>query len=68
MLELPDKKFHQIRKRGQIQLYLVQIGVKDTRVKPIQCWPQTDRQIDTRQPAPYPAGCPQRQATVASYL
>jgi len=68
MLELPHKKFHQVRKRRQIQFYLIQIGVKDIRVKPIQCWSQANRQVDARQPAPYSAGCPQWQATIACYL
>lgn len=68
MLELPYKKFHQIRKSRQIQLHLVQISMKDIRVKPIQRRSQTNRQVDARQPTPYSASCPQRQATVARYL
>lgn len=68
MLELSYKKLHQIWKRREIQLYLVQIGVKHIRIKPIQRWPQTNRQVDARQPAPYSAGYPQRQAAVARYL
>lgn len=48
MLEFSHEKFHQVRKRGQVQLHFVQIGVKHIRVEAVQHRSQTDRQLDAR--------------------